>query len=305
MRRFLLCFFGILLLLIIALVAALFTITPTTSSKTPVVVTSTTNSEQPLVLTTTTTPNLNAEAAYSVYIDGQGNETVLFEKNKNEALHIASVTKLMTAYTVLRSIPKDTTITISQAAVNQYETAGHLEKNQSFTRDELLYPLLIESSNDAAYAFAESVGVTRFIARMNDYAKLAGMTQTTFTNAHGIDASSNYSSALDVARMAKLFYTEYPSVFPITALPSFQLHTIKGDYDRLLITTDKLLQNSQMPLTIIGGKTGETPDALQALVLILKSPRNEGYIINVILHSKDRDADMIALSTWLRESYTW
>jgi D-alanyl-D-alanine carboxypeptidase (penicillin-binding protein 5/6) len=238
---------------------------------------------------------LSATSALSIYFD-EKQSIILYEKEKDNKTPIASVTKLLTAYTVMKDLDTDQEIIISQKAIDQYETAGKLEVGQKLKIKDLLYPLLIESSNDAAYAIAESYGYAKFITAMNKNASSLGMENSLFQNPHGLDTSNQYSTVNDVALLVRAIDREFPELFEIGINPFY------GN----LVNTNKLLTaTSSIPFKIIGGKTGETPLAKQALVMIFETPNKQGKIINVILVSDDRNKDMLELSKWIKESYTW
>jgi len=170
--------------------------------------------------------------------------------------------------------------------------------------ETLLYIMLIESSNDAAYALAETIGLDNFIDKMNQKAKELGMEDTYFINTTGLDVNdslptlTNFSTAQDMARLSKYILLKDPKIFEISSLNYYEAMNASGNFHHLAINTNELLNlNSH----VIGGKTGYTPKAGGCMILILK-PEKGGYIINVILGTVSQEArfeEMKKLVIWV------
>jgi serine-type D-Ala-D-Ala carboxypeptidase (penicillin-binding protein 5/6) len=253
---------------------------------------------------------LTAESAYSVFVNGD-QKMVLFEKDPLKRLPIASITKLMTALVAKTKLPVDYPVVISKMALLEYEDAGRLKENQRFTAHELLFPLLIESSNDAAAALAEAVQTQNpdatLVELMNTKAKELGMLGTEFVNVTGLDAYAgrNTSSAQDLVTLVEYIQKTTPDLLFITNTQSYRLVNRQNTYDEILTSTNASLTDSRIPFKTIGGKTGETPKAKQTLLLVTESPKNKGYIVHVVLGSTNRHDDMAALTNWISNAYTW
>lgn len=168
-------------------------------------------------------PNIDAQFAYVVSQDG----TVYFERNAGSQTQIASLTKIMTALVALEyGDPATTTITVSYNASHVGESSAQLQENDSMNLETALKALMIVSGNDAAQAIAESMGDSvrdqlrnegnkdvpdngydAFIYAMNKKAQELGMTNTHFTNPHGLDfdefSGDMYSTAYDVSLMCR------------------------------------------------------------------------------------------------------
>ena len=110
---------------------------------------------------------INAKSAISIFFLEGEKDQILFKKNSDSKLPIASITKLVSASVVSENYDLNLPITISEEAVAQDSDSGQLKTGEVFQAKELLYPLLIESSNDAAYAFAEVIGAQNFVDLMN------------------------------------------------------------------------------------------------------------------------------------------
>lgn len=142
-------------------------------------------------------------SAKSAILIEQSSGKILFEKNADERLPMASTTKIMTAIVVLESADPDTVVTIPREAVGVEGSGIYLEEGETLTVSDLLYALMLESANDAAVALATAVSgsVDSFVAAMNQKASELGLSDTHFENPHGLDAAGHYTSARDLARI--------------------------------------------------------------------------------------------------------
>lgn len=255
-------------------------------------------------------PEISAESALAVYIDNHGREKILYEKASSMPLPVASITKLATALVVVKNFPPQSEITVTKKAVSEKEDAGALRPGDVFTVEELLYPLLIESSNDAAEAFAESVGREKFMAMMNGEADGVGMVNTFFANPSGLDDSvfggeTGYSTAADLVKLARFIEAKYPEIFDILGVGARDLYDARQKFHHRMQSTNELLSDKNWPVEILGGKTGETAKAKQALLLLVKSPNNDGYIASVVLRSDRRFQDTKMLIDWAIHDHIW
>ena len=129
---------------------------------------------------------------------------VLYEKNMNEQLYPASITKLMTALLAMEALEPEQVLTVSQTAVNAVpRTSSHigLLAGERLTVDQALYAIGMESANDAANVLAEAVGgsLEAFAEKMNEKARELGALNTHFTNANGLPDSGHVTTAYDMA----------------------------------------------------------------------------------------------------------
>ncbi|MDP4007346.1 MAG: serine hydrolase [bacterium] len=254
---------------------------------------------------------LGASSALSLFVNEGTQETKsLFEKDTDKKLAIASLTKLMGALVVARHYPLEDEIVISRAAVLEEENFGQLREGDRFTHFDLLHPMLMESSNDASAAFALKIGMANFLTLMNQEAEFLGLENTFFVNHAGLDPdvpeeSVNYSTARDLFLLTRALKTFYPSVFEILGLKEYPLYTTNGKFHHTMVNTNELLSTNGWPTKVLGGKTGWTPEAGGALVLVLESPKGKGYLVNVILGSGNRFKDMQNLVNWVFNSYSF
>jgi serine-type D-Ala-D-Ala carboxypeptidase (penicillin-binding protein 5/6) len=244
---------------------------------------------------------LKATSAISLLLNNQSKERVLFEKDIDKKVPIASLTKLMTVWVVSQYYDLSDEITVSAAAANQKGDPRPLKEGDTFSVNYLLYPLLVESSNSAAFALSEKRN--DFIELMNYEAKKMGLENTFFANPTGLDPEwpkkeVNHSTAKDLSLLTKKLLEE-KLIWEILSLPAYSL------YGPELINTNHLLSEKE---GIIGGKTGYTDLAGGCLVLVSEAPRNKGKIINIVLGTngrEDRFEEMKKLINWLETAYRW
>jgi len=243
---------------------------------------------QEKILEENVTTELNALSAISVEIK-QGEEKTVFEKNSSEKLPVASLTKLMTALIVLEKYNLYQEIPISKIAMEQEGEQGGLVEGETLSTSALLYIMLIESSNRAAFALAEFIGPDYFIYLMNQKAVELGMTGTHFEDSSGLNPKS-YSTTQDLAKLSKHLFENYPLFKKMIGYQAYDLYKNDGTLHHTLINTNKLLGQ----YNIIGGKTGWTDEARGCFMVIQKT-NDDNYIIHIILGADDRFLEMVKL----------
>jgi len=115
----------------------------------------------------------------------------------------------------------------------------------------------------------------------------------------------NYSTTRDLFLLTRYLKTFYPSVFEILGLQSYPLYTSDGTLHHTMKNTNELLSLNGWPTKVLGGKTGWTPEAKGALVLVLESPKGKGYLVNIVLGSDRRFEDTKELVNWVFDSYSF
>ncbi len=145
------------------------------------------------------------------------NGTVFYAEDPDVMWFPASLTKLMTAYVAFQalkdgSIKPDTNIICSKEATQQAPSKLWLKEGEGITLDLALKVLIVKSANDVAVMIAEAVGGSQdaFVAKMNDAAQHLGMTRTHFVNVNGLPAEGQYTTARDLARLARAIIVEFP-----------------------------------------------------------------------------------------------
>lgn len=211
-------------------------------------------------------------------------QEIVFEKDKEKKLPIASLTKLMTALLVLEKYDLQAKTTVSQTAMNQVGEQGSLKLGESLSIENLLYISLIESSNRAAYALAEIMGIDDFVLLMNQRATELGLLNTHFADSSGLNQDS-VSTVEDLAKLTGYLYENQPLFKEIISLKEYDLSLDNGVLHHKLISTNKLL--GTIP-GLVGGKTGFTNEARGCYMTINNVSDHGGYVINIILGSEDR-----------------
>ncbi len=259
--------------------------------------------------------NLEASAAFSLYYDDKG-ERILLEKNADEALPIASISKLMTALVVFENYNLDEAIRVTEYDVTSRTEFRDFRAWSETKIGEMIYPMLIESNNSAAFALAlissrfikeEEDAVERFVKKMNAIAREIGLKETYFINPSGLDGREqyNYSTAREIALFSRYLLENKKEIFEITNTPSYRLYSPDGMVYYEVLNTNVFLHTKENDWQerIIGGKTGWTRVAYGCLLLILESPEEEGYIINVVLGAEDRFREMEKLVNYVYNVY--
>jgi D-alanyl-D-alanine carboxypeptidase len=248
-----------------------------------------------------------AESGISLFIDAEGRQKILFVKSAAEKLPIASLTKLMTADVILENYDLSKMVEISKKAVKEEGSAGDFRIGESFRMGDLIYPLIIESSNDAAVALSQAVGEDQMINLMNAKAREIKMDDTLFVDPAGLDpdeqnGSINHSTAEDLVRLAVYLLQKNSEIPQISVLTEHNLYSPDGVFHHKIKNTNLLLP--EFPDALLS-KTGWTPQAEGCLLFVTKAPNDRGLIVNVILHSPDRFGDMEKLIKWIGNAYRW
>ena len=203
--------------------------------------------------------SLSARNACVYRIDEDGSGTMIYSKESKTEVAQASTTKLMTAVLLLESGLLDTTTTISYHAAETPWGSGKLEAGDVYNTKDLLYAMLLPSSNDAATAVAERVGGTEgaFVQRMNAKAEKMGWTQTHFRNPHGLDADGHYTTALELTKLTAYAYT-FPEIRDCWGTQWKTIRSLKYGNKWTLWSTNAIFGYIS---SFLGGKTGTEDNA--------------------------------------------
>ena len=235
-----------------------------------------------LIVSVTRAESLYTSAVGSCVIEGSTGR-VLFEKNKDKKLAMASTTKIMTAITAIENCEDlDEKFEISPKAVGIEGTSLYLRKGDVYSTRDLLYALMLISGNDASVAIAEHVvGTTsEFVTLMNEKAKEIGATNSHFANTHGLDEDGHYTTAYDLAKITA-YALNNDTFREIVSTQSTKIVNSKEGQEepRYLRNKNKLLFKLD---GCIGVKTGFTNDAGRCLVSAIE--RNGMRLICVVLN---------------------
>lgn len=203
-----------------------------------------------------------ADTSRSSIVMDMNSGRILYQKNINEKMLIASTTKIMTFVVAVENGFLDDVVTVGDEVLSMYGTNIYLEVGEEMTLRDLLYGLILRSGNDAAVVIAKHVGgsIENFVDLMNKKAKQLGMTNTKFSNPHGLDdETENYSTAYDMAKLTKYASTLMEFV-EISGTKKWK--TTSNNKTYIWYNRNKMLNNSY----VTGGKTGYTPKAGKTLV---------------------------------------
>lgn len=235
---------------------------------------------------------VSAKAAILMHADSG---RVLYEKNADEHMLIASTTKIMTAIVVLEHCELDDLVEVDSRSAGIEGSSMYLKAGESYTVEDLLYGLLLVSGNDAASALALHVAdsMEEFAELMNAKAAELGMTESSFKNAHGLDEEGHYSTARDMAKLAA--YCMGNEDF--ARIAGTVSHTVG---EQTLVNHNRLLREYD---GCLGLKTGYTMAAGRTLVTCAE--RDGARYVCVTLNDPDDWDDHKALYDWAFDNYSF
>ena len=211
---------------------------------------------------------------------------VLADKNADEKLSPASLTKVMTVYVIFRELKNgrlslDEKVTISKKAWQTPGSRMFVEVNKQVAIEDLLQGVIIQSGNDASVALAEHVAgdEVTFAAMMNQQAERLGMLNTHFQNSMGLPSKDHYSTARDLAILTKALITEFPDYYRWDSQKEFTYNNITQPNRNKLLWRDK---------SVDGVKTGYTEDA--GYCMITSALRDEMRLISVVMGTASANA---------------
>ncbi len=220
-----------------------------------------------------------------VLMDAQSGQ-VLVENNGDQRLPPASLTKLMTAYIATLEIRKgqigeSDPVTISEHAWRTGGSRMFVQVNTQVTLSDLLHGIIIQSGNDASVAVAEHIAGSEdaFADMMNTTAEKLGMSNSHFMNATGLPNPEHYSTAHDMATLARAIIYEDPTHYAIYSQKEFFWNNIKQPNRNLLLWRDK---------TVDGLKTGHTDEA--GYCLVASAVRDNMRLIAVVFGTNSEQA---------------
>ncbi|MCK4891090.1 MAG: D-alanyl-D-alanine carboxypeptidase [Candidatus Pacebacteria bacterium] len=246
--------------------------------------------------------DINSKSAIAFDVE---TDFILYSKNSEKKLPIASLTKIMTALIVLENNKLDEVITISENAFKVKGKKERLTIGEKISVENLLKIMLMSSNNIAAVALAErtSGNIDDFIDLMNKKAKLLGLRDTVFYNPTGLDQESdNISTAYDIAQLVD-YSLDKPLIWEYSKIQNIILSSLDGKINHKIKNTNLLLGKFE---NITGGKTGFTDKAGECLVLIINDANGKkNQIITVVLNAKDRFQETEDLVNWVYKNYDW
>ena len=248
-----------------------------------------------------TRDKLDLKSSVALVVD-QDTDEVLFSKNSQAVLPIASITKLMTAVVVTdAALPLDEVLTVTQDDVDTEKgSRSRLNVGTQLTREEMLHLALMSSENRAAHALGRNYpgGLSAFVSAMNAKAQLLGMADTRYVEPTGL-SSQNQSSARDLATLVKLAHT-HPLIRELSTSPEYQVDV--GHRQLQFHNTNGLVSNPSWEIGL--QKTGYIAEAGRCLVMQASMAGRK--LIMVFLDSSGRYtrlADAERVRKWINTKF--
>lgn len=226
--------------------------------------------------------------------------TVIYEKNPDEVLRPASVTKIMTLLLIFDAldtgkITKEDVVTVSEYAASMGGSQVFLEPGETQTVDTMIKCISVASANDASVAMAEFISGSeqQFVKEMNERAKGLGMNNTNFVNCCGLDTDNHVTTARDIALMSRELIIKYPDIHNYSTIwmDTITHVTRRGESEFGLANTNKLIKQYQWAT---GLKTGSTSlakcclsatakkDGIELVAVIMAAPDSKTRFANAI-----------------------
>ena len=230
------------------------------------------------------TNNISPITAKAYIVANLESGNIILEKNARMRLPVASMSKLITAIEAIDKYSTSSEIVLNLESVKDIPDPYNFIDGDKFTVEDLLYPLLLNSSNIAAEIIASSTDRKDFMDNMSSYAWEIGMPDTYFADPSGI-SPYNASTAFDFFALARYLYKSRPDILDITKTAKMELATTTEHGYYQFTSIHPFVYNS----TFIGGKTGHTKEAKDTMLSIFMV-KNQPIAI-IVLSSDDRRKD--------------
>ncbi len=221
---------------------------------------------------------------------------IILEQNENLIAPIASVTKLMTAVIAEENMDMQKIAIVSRDSYNTYGAQGKLLLGEKIKVYDLMYPLLMESSNDAAEVLADTYekGNSAFMALMNKKAVELGMNDTYYEDPSGLNPK-NVSSIHDLLKLGRYTFQKYPNLYSMTRVRQYAILKHTWFNQNRFLNYD----------TFLGGKNGFIDEAKKTTVSIFDVTMARGGkrpVVIVLLKSDDREGDAVKIINFLKKN---
>lgn len=224
---------------------------------------------------------------------------IIYEKNKDEKLAVASMTKMVAQIIILEQVESEKikwsdVVTVSKNAADMGGSQIYISEGEKITVEDLMKGISMASGNDATVAMAEVIAGSeeKFVKLMNKKVKELGLKNTVFKNCTGLDEEGHYSSAYDMAMVARELVINHPEILRFSSMYEDYLRE-NTDNKFWLVNTNKLVRFYE---GADGLKTGHTDNAGYCLAATAK--KNNMRLIAIVLgedNSKTRNSEAMAL----------
>lgn len=245
-------------------------------------------------------PIVDANTAAVYHLESQQE---LWTKNPSMQVPVASLTKLLSALVVSDLFVSEEVVEVSSSSLRVDGQKQTLFEGELLTVQSLLTMMLVESSNDAAFALAAHAAEKEidFVSEMNAKAWAIGMRGCAFRDPAGLD-DTGYCNVRDLLRLARVVLLQYPQLLPVMTQQTTQVVSVDQAVVHEIENTNELLDD--VP-GILGGKTGYTDGALGCLILITSTNGQRDTILTVVLGSAQRFTDTRMLLDWTQQAFLW
>lgn len=238
--------------------------------------------------------------ARAVLVKDLSTDMVLYQKDAANIFPIASLTKIMTALVASEYFKQNTVLTVEASATIPGSKVG-LNRGENLTFRSLLYGMLLNSGNDAAFTLAENYpgGVLSFVSAMNKKVLQLGLINTHFENPAGFDSPNHYSTASDMAKISEEALKNY-QLARIFATRETNIVSLDKKYTHQLLNLNRLLSQVN---GVLGIKTGTTEGAKENLITLVE--RDGHKVLLVVLGSDNRFSETTRLIDWVYQNFQW
>lgn len=244
----------------------------------------------------------DVKAASAILVDA-ATGTILWEKNSHTRRPVASTTKIMTATLLLESGRLDDTVKFSEKARFTPYANLNAKPGEKFRLRELLYAIMLRSSNDSCVAVAEHLSgqAWKYAAKMTEKAHQLGALDTNFVTVNGLYDKNHYSSAYDLALMTR-YAIQYPLFNEVVGTQSKPIQRSINQKDVLLQNHNKFLKKYQGADGIKTGYVRQSGKCLVASATGLDAGQ-PWRLITVVLNSGDTYGDSARMMDWGRQNF--
>jgi len=253
-------------------------------------------------------PVIDVQAKQAILIDFETN-TVLMQKNADQQMFPSSMTKIMTAYLVMKKLKEgvikpDTMITVGEEGFRTEGSSMFLNVNDTVSVMDLLRGVIVQSGNDASIVLASylSGSEAAFAVEMNRELKKMGAINTQFVNATGLPDANHFTTARDLTIVARHAILDFPEYYPLYSETEFTYTNPSG---KSITQGNRNTLLSKKNMGCDGIKTGHTNIAGYGIVAtVVHQGRRYVLVINGLPSMKAREQEAVKLMNWAKNNFT-